>query len=643
MSTKIFFGFLAVMLAFGGVFVYSIVKLHGLGTRLHQLGDHYLPLAKVSAQLEAAQNGRRSDVARVLEVNDPAGRDQLIRHTRGTFSRAIADRTRFSRASIDRGIRGGALGADDPWVKGVLDRLGRIDRLSVEYEDAALNLFALLEGSDEASTGTDAAVREADQRLTRELRLLAAQMEAKISSISQAATREELSTTWGVIVWSIIALVVAVVVLVLSQVTLSPLDSLRGKVVQIARGNYFLRTGMEGDDEVGLLAKAIDDMAMSLQQRERDVGDASDKLVRATADLRRAMADLMVLRAYSENIFRSIRSAILALDEHVKVTGANPAAEALWGFKARDVAGHAAAELPGWGAIPDAGSAVERAMVSRAPVVLEGVAFGAAGAGPLVDLTVAPLQGEEGELRGALVIGEDVTEKTRTKQRLIQAERLAAIGRLAAQITHEVRNPLSAIGLNAELLEESIAPSSSPEARRLLGAIQSEITRLAEITEEYLQFARLPSARLKRTDLNEAVKALMAFMSIEMARGNVKIRCDCDAAVPPVNADASQLRQAFMNIVRNSFEAMPGGGELAVETRARDGMSVVTFADTGAGIPPAHLARVFDPFFSTKESGIGLGLSITQQVIAEHGGAIAVASEPGKGTTFTVTLPGLKD
>ena len=339
MSTKIFFGFLAVMLAFAGVSGYSIVKLHGLGTRLHQLGDHYLPLSKIAAQLEAVQNGRRTDVARVLEVEDPAARDQLIHHTIGTFTRAVADRTRFARASIDRGIRGGALPADDPWVKGVVDRLGHVDRLSTEYEDAVLNLFALLEGSDEPLQGKDAAVREADQRLTRELRLLAAQMEAKISSISQAATREELAITWGVIIWSIIALAVAVLVLVLSQVTLSPLGSLRGKVDQIARGNYVLRTSMEGDDEVGLLARAIDDMARSLQQRERDVAETSDKLLRATADLRRTMADLIVLRDYAENILRSIRSAILALDEHGKVTGANPAAEALWGFRAKDVGG----------------------------------------------------------------------------------------------------------------------------------------------------------------------------------------------------------------------------------------------------------------------------------------------------------------
>jgi signal transduction histidine kinase len=133
----------------------------------------------------------------------------------------------------------------------------------------------------------------------------------------------------------------------------------------------------------------------------------------------------------------------------------------------------------------------------------------------------------------------------------------------------------------------------------------------------------------------------MAFMSIELQRGSVKIRCDCGDGVPAVDADESQLRQAFMNIVRNSFEALPGGGEIVIATRADDGRAVVTFQDTGAGIAPEHLARVFDPFFSTKESGIGLGLSLTHQIVSEHGGTITAASEKGKGTTFTVTLPGL--
>jgi PAS domain S-box-containing protein len=639
MGAKIFAGFLAVMLAFGGVFVYSILRLHSLGGRLQQLADLHLPLSKVASQLENAQHNRRTDVTRVLEVADPDSRARLIRHTSAGLKRAVSDRTRFARASIDRAARAGLLPADDQWIAGIRERLDRIDRLNTQYEDAVLNMFAAIEAGEGPVQGTDSAVRDGDQRLTRELRLLAGQMEARISSIAQAARREEMNTTWGVIIWSLIALVVAIAMVVLSQLTLSPLSTLREKVAQIARGNYFLRTGMASDDEVGLLARAVDDMAQSLQQRQREAGEASDKLLRATADLRRANADLLVLRAYSENIFRSIRSAILALDERGAITTANPAAEALWGFSAKDAAGKKVADLPGWTAAADVGEAIERAMLGRTTVELEAVSFGQGPECPLVDLKIAPLQGEGGELKGALVIGEDVTEKTRTKQLLIQSERLAAIGRIAAQITHEIRNPLSAIGLDAELLDESIAKGEAPEARRLLSAIQSEIGRLSEITEEYLRFARMPSGRRARVDINEAMRDLTAFMSIEMARGNVRARCEFGDDVPAVEADAGQLRQAFMNILRNAIEAMPSGGELVVRTRGTDGGAVVTFSDTGQGIAPGHLGRVFDPFFSTKEAGIGLGLSLTQQIIAEHGGAVRVESKPGRGSTFTVTLP----
>jgi signal transduction histidine kinase len=230
------------------------------------------------------------------------------------------------------------------------------------------------------------------------------------------------------------------------------------------------------------------------------------------------------------------------------------------------------------------------------------------------------------------------------EQALIRSERLAAVGKIAAQITHEVRNPLSSIGLNAEMLEEELsglgcgAPLDEPKA--LARAIVKEVDRLTEITEEYLRFARLPRPRLEREELQEIVSSLLGFLRGELQARGVEVEAALGATRHLVAADEHQLRQALLNLLRNAAEAMPRGGRLRVAvTEEPSGQAALVITDTGEGIAPEHLGKVFDPFFSTKDGGTGLGLALTHQIVTEHGGAITVESEPGRGTTFTVRLP----
>ncbi len=226
---------------------------------------------------------------------------------------------------------------------------------------------------------------------------------------------------------------------------------------------------------------------------------------------------------------------------------------------------------------------------------------------------------------------------------LVRAERLAAIGSVTAQITHEIRNPLSSIGLNAELLAEEIPADDErgAEARRLLGSIAREVDRLAEITEEYLRFARLPAPERAPEDVAALVDDLVAFVRPELAAAGIEVRLAVEPGLV-ASVDEGQLRQALLNLVRNAREAMGGAGILTLSARrAGDGVELVV-ADTGPGIARAELARIFDPFFTTKKRGTGLGLTLTQQIVAAHGGTIELSSAPGAGTTFTVRLPGVQ-
>ncbi|HYG66149.1 MAG TPA: ATP-binding protein [Anaeromyxobacteraceae bacterium] len=233
----------------------------------------------------------------------------------------------------------------------------------------------------------------------------------------------------------------------------------------------------------------------------------------------------------------------------------------------------------------------------------------------------------------------------RQQDELRRAERLAAVGRISAQITHEIRNPLNAIGLNAELLQEELdeTPGVSQEARQLVGAITREVDRLNGVSEEYLRFARAPRLVLARQDVNDILSGLLEFLGPELAEARIEVRRELDPALPPVKGDEGQLRGVFLNLLRNSREAMPDGGAVTVRTR-RDGDAVeAEVRDTGGGIPTADLPRIFDPFYSTKERGTGLGLAFTQQVVNAHGGTIRCESEVGRGTSFVIRFPAAPD
>jgi len=229
----------------------------------------------------------------------------------------------------------------------------------------------------------------------------------------------------------------------------------------------------------------------------------------------------------------------------------------------------------------------------------------------------------------------------RQRAEILRAERLAAVGRISAQITHEIRNPLNAIGLNTELLAEELGVAeATPEARGLVQAIAREVDRLNAVAEEYLRFARLPRPVLAQEDLTEILSGLVEFLRPELALAKVTVRLELAAGLPPVKADEGQLRAVFLNLLRNSREAMPRGGVIAVATRlAPDGGVEARVEDTGGGISAEALPRIFDPFYSTKEKGTGLGLAFAQQVVQEHGGTIRCESEPGRGTLFVVRLP----
>ena len=225
---------------------------------------------------------------------------------------------------------------------------------------------------------------------------------------------------------------------------------------------------------------------------------------------------------------------------------------------------------------------------------------------------------------------------------LVHSERLATIGRMSAEMAHQVRNPLSSISLNLELLEDEIASVSycyGEESRALIGAIRQEIENLAGVTESYLRFAKLPPFRWEDVSLNDIVRDLTVFARPEIDRRGVVVSHRLDDDLPSVRVDRRQFKFALMSVFTNALDAMSGGGRLRIKTAAENGSAVLTIADTGEGIAREDLEKIFDPFFTTKQAGTGLGLSLTRRIVEAHGGRIACESIPQVGTTFSVSMP----
>jgi signal transduction histidine kinase len=229
-------------------------------------------------------------------------------------------------------------------------------------------------------------------------------------------------------------------------------------------------------------------------------------------------------------------------------------------------------------------------------------------------------------------------ESARSRDERMKAERLAVVGRMASVVAHEVRNPLNSIALNVDLLRDMLSDRGGGREVDVLIAVQREIDRLSEITEEYLRFGRLPKGVLAPCDAARIVRETVDFMSGEITAASVVAEVRAGDGPAMVRSDESQLRQALINILRNAVEAMPGGGRITVSVEARAGQVVLAVADTGCGIPEEFRQRLFEPFATTKPRGTGLGLAFVQQVMHESGGDVAIESAPGRGTTVSLRL-----
>jgi signal transduction histidine kinase len=240
---------------------------------------------------------------------------------------------------------------------------------------------------------------------------------------------------------------------------------------------------------------------------------------------------------------------------------------------------------------------------------------------------------------GTLIVIENVTERVHLEKQLQEREKLSSIGLLAAGVAHEVNTPLAGISSYTQMLLQQI--SDADPKHQLLNKIHAQTVRASGIVNNLLNFSRTGDAQFSEVDINRVLDDTLQLLEPQLRNTRVEIYRNCLPDLPAGYGNPSKLQQVFMNLVLNARDAMPLGGRLTIQTRLVETSIVVDFHDTGIGMAPEVIARIYDPFFTTKEvgQGTGLGLALSYGIIQEHGGRIFVESRPREGTHFTIKLP----
>lgn len=259
-----------------------------------------------------------------------------------------------------------------------------------------------------------------------------------------------------------------------------------------------------------------------------------------------------------------------------------------------------------------------------------------------VDVRCSPLRHLGGTPGRVVVVIRDLSDLEILQDRLLQSERLSILGRLAGALSHEIRNPLAAIFLHADILEDELQQPGSGDRVQLLrslAAIKEEVSRLHDLVQQYLSLARLPELRREPLDLGAYLKAFCQEMQERLEARGISLRLEGIGNVGWVALHRNSFRRVLLNLFNNALEAMPQGGSLTLRAGCTADRICLAVSDTGRGIPAEQVPLLFSPFHSTKPEGTGLGLYLAREIVAAHQGEITVTSAPGVGTTFTVLLP----
>jgi len=400
----------------------------------------------------------------------------------------------------------------------------------------------------------------------------------------------------------------------LSYGVLRPLETISHSVERMARGEYPEPLKVNRKDEWGIL---------------------SSKLNLLGEQIRGEKTAFTKLKENLDQLFSNLADGLLLFDRQDQLVLATPAVERFMGADPASLLYRTAVEIFGTDRPMD--RMMREAFRKREPVIWESPEEDDADGNPRIAASVQFAQ-TEGEPVGALVTIRDAGTRAQLEDQIAVATRLAALGRITSGVAHEVRNPLNAMVLQLEILKAKLAGHGTA-VKPQIDTLSSEIRRLDRVVKTFLDFTRPVELHLIDTDIEELVQEVFTLAEPQAQQNQVRLMIEADGPVPRLKVDRDLIKQALLNLVLNGCQAMPSGGDLKVRPRKLERRMELEIADQGIGIPPEVQPRIFSLYFSTKPGGSGVGLAMAYRIIQIHNGSIDFTSEPGRGTTFRITLP----
>lgn len=393
----------------------------------------------------------------------------------------------------------------------------------------------------------------------------------------------------------------------------------------------------------GVRAISAGDYDQKIQLRSRDeIGELAGSFNRMTDRLKETIAELVENRNYTENILRSLLNGVITIDANYCIMRINQATENIMRLPSEKLVGEQIAVV--FEKDPEILGLIRDCLESHR--IMEGVETSLHrkdGSSIPIELSLSLLEdprhpSEKGA--GLVVLIRDLTEIQALKEHIRRQDRLAALGELSAGIAHEIRNPLGIIKGAAGILNKESGAKGTKLAE-LSSVILEEVDRLNEVISDFLEFARPRPPQFKPENMNDLLRATLQMAALQIEKRKVRVHEDLAPDLPMVMADEHQMHQVFLNLILNALQATDEGDTVEIATRflSQEKLVEIVFSDTGMGIPEENLNKVFNPFFTSKEQGTGLGLSVVSKIVENHDGKIFLASEVGKGARFTICLP----